>query len=449
MSYQRDVHVEAPEQTKGRNRFTDHPLPLQTSQVLSAQADPLPSQPTTRCRGTLLVVDDTEQSVFALRELLTTHQFNVETALDGQTAIALAQSSVPDLILLDIKMPNTDGFQICQLLKKDRLTQEIPVIFISALDEVFDKVRAFQSGAVDYITKPFQIEEVLIRVETQLNVRRLHERLVSKNRVLSEALMQLKETQRQLIESEKMATLGNLVAGIAHEINTPIGIGVTAASTLQDETDALEQLYSDGHFTRNAFEMYLQTAQQSSQLILNNLQRASDLVQSFKHISADQIHLERRKFVLHEYLQEIVRSLEPTLKHSRHRIRIDSKQVITMESYPGAISQVVTNLVMNSLNHAYPMNGNGTLQFSWCQQKDRVILLYSDDGSGIAKTDLHYIFDPFFTTARGRGGTGLGLHIVYNLVTQKLGGTIRCESEPNLGTKFILDIPCHAPDVSI
>lgn len=434
--------------TRIQSVITDPSERAEALQSASVQAALFPLQPTEHCRGTLLVVDDSESSLLALGEMLTAHQFKVETAQNGPTAIALAQAIVPDLILLDVKMPVTDGFQICQLLKKDRLTQNIPVIFISALHEVFDKVHAFQIGAVDYITKPFQIEEVLVRVETHLNLRRLHARLVAKNQVLSDALTQLKETQRQLIESEKMATLGNLVAGIAHEINTPIGIGVTAASTLHDETISVEQTYSEGHVTRAVFATYLQTAKHSSQLILNNLQRASDLIQSLKQISVDQIHLERRRFVLHEYLQEILRSMEPMVKHSQHKIVIASNQEVTFESYPGAFSQVVTNLVMNSLKHGYPMNAAGTLQFSWSQQKERLLLLYCDDGIGISKTDLQYIFDPFYTTAHGRGGTGLGLHIVYNLVTQKLGGTIRCESAPNVGTKFILDLPRRAPDRS-
>lgn len=396
-------------------------------------------------KGKILVVDDTEASYLALSEMLESRQFQVTIAVDGRSAIALAQSTLPDLVLLDIKLPDIDGFETCRALKSDALTGDIPVIFISGIQEVFDKVRGFQTGAVDYITKPFQIEEVIARVDTHLRLQRLRDRLVTKNHVLTEALAQLKETQRQLIESEKMATLGNLVAGIAHEINTPVGVGVTAASTLQDETRALDERYQNGQVSRMMLEEYLQTARHSSQLILNNLQRAADLIQNLKKISADQIYLERRHFALHWYIQEILSSLEPLLKHTKHTIVVDSYEPIDLQSYPGALSQILTNLVMNSIKHAYPTGKAGTLRIAWYQQQQRLLLLYSDDGCGIVKDDLPYIFEPFFTTARKQGGTGLGLHIVKNLVTQKLGGQIHCTSEIGQGTKFTIDLPLCAP----
>lgn len=396
-------------------------------------------------KGTILIVDDTEANALALAETLTTQDFHVELALDGNSALTLAQQISPDLILLDVKMPVMDGFQVCRYLKEQNHTKDIPVIFISAIHDTFDKVYAFEVGAVDYVTKPFQIEELLVRIDTHLNLRRLHERLLAKNQILTEALYQLQETQKQLIESEKLATLGNLVAGISHEINTPIGIGVTAASTLEDETAALQQIYQSGSFTRATLEAYLQTAGRTSRLILSNLQRASDLVQSLKQISADQLYLERRQFTLYRYLHEILYSLEPTLKHTNHTVMIDGNEQASLESYPGALSQVVTNLVMNSIKHAYPTGEAGILRFSWHTEESRLIFLYSDDGCGIPAQDLHHVFEPFFTTARNNGGTGLGLHIVYNLVTQKLGGAIRCESEPNAGTRFVLELPSNAP----
>ncbi|MEZ4618137.1 MAG: response regulator [Caldilineaceae bacterium] len=254
----------------------------------------------TETNVTILVIDDTVESAQVLGEILNVYGCAVEIATGGIMALKLAQQILPDMILLDIKMPDMDGFEVCQRLKQYKATKDIPVIFISAINELFDKVYAFQIGAVDYISKPFQLEEVIVRVDTHLRVRRLHERLIAKNQVLMEAMAQLQETQQQLVESEKLAALGNLVAGIAHEVNTPIGIGVTAASTLQDETHELQQLYQYGQLTRSALEHYVETAGQSSQLILNNLQRASDLIQSLKQVSADQIHRERRSFVIQQ-----------------------------------------------------------------------------------------------------------------------------------------------------
>ncbi|MCB0061403.1 MAG: hybrid sensor histidine kinase/response regulator [Caldilineaceae bacterium] len=395
--------------------------------------------------GTILVVDETKESALALADLLTEHHFRVELAFDGPQALTLAPQRAPDLILLAVGMSLMDGFAVCQSLKQDRRVQDIPIIFISAAHEVFDKVHAFQVGAVDFLTKPFQPEEVLACVETHLTVRRLHERLQVKHHLLTEALKQLQTTQQQLVESEKMASLGNLVAEIAHEINTPIGIGVTAASTLEDETTALKAIYQRGGFTRAGFEAYLETATHSSQLILNNLQRASVLIQNLKQISTDQIYLERRRFTLHQYIHEILSSLEPTLKHTHHTVTTDGSEEVTLESYPGALSQIVTNLVMNSLKHAYPTGEAGVLHFSWQMQPGQLVFCYSDDGCGIPEADRSHVFEPFFTTARHNGGTGLGLHIVYSLVTQKLGGQIRCESRQNQGTTFVLELPTRAP----
>jgi signal transduction histidine kinase len=395
--------------------------------------------------GTILVVEDAPANLHLLAEMLKVHSFVVATAQDGLSALALAQELLPDVILLDIKMPDMDGFEVCRQLKAIAQTRDIPVIFISALHEIFDKVHAFQVGAVDYVTKPFQVDEILVRVETHLHLRRLHAHLVAKNQVLTEALAQLQATQQQLIEAEKLAALGNLVAGIAHEINTPIGIGVTAASTLADETALIQQQYTRGELTRAAFAHYAQTASHSSHLILHNLQRAADLIQSLKQVSADQLYLERRPFLFDAYLQEILCSLTPTLKHTPHCIVVDGNAEVKLDSYPGALSQIVTNLVFNSMKHGYPTGQPGTFRLTWHQVRETLHFRYADDGCGIAAPYLSRIFDPFFTTARGNGGTGLGLHIVYTLVTKKMGGKIRCESSETGGTVFIMELPVNAP----
>lgn len=396
--------------------------------------------------STILVVDDTEASLQTLTEMLMTFGFTVKTANGGVAAVAITPQLMPDLILLDIKMPDLDGFAVCKQLKGNALTKDIPIIFISGLHEVFDKVCAFQVGAVDYITKPFAIEEILARIDTHLRVRRLHEDLVAKNQVLTDALAQLQETQQQLVESEKFAALGTMVAGIAHEINTPLGIGVTAASTLNDETTVLQQAYRDGRLARSVLDHYLHVANHSSQLILSNLQRAADLLQSLKQVSADQIHLERRRFALRDYLHEILRNLEPSLKQAKLHIQVEESDEVVVESYPGAFSQIITNLVMNSIHHAYPTDEAGTLYFSWQRSGRQITFRYADDGCGIPNEYRNRIFDPFFTTAQGSGGTGLGLHIVYNLATNKLGGRIRYRSIKGIGTAFILDFPVNVPD---
>jgi len=269
----------------------------------------------------------------------------------------------------------------------------------------------------------------------------LEQDVAERTRELSQALDDLKATQNQLVEAEKMAALGGLVAGVAHEINTPVGVGVTAASLLEDKTVAFLKTYQSGQMKRSDLEKYLNTAGQSSTMILKNLNRAAELIQSFKQVAVDQSSEERREFSVKAYLEEILLSLRPKLKKTQHAIEINGDDNLTLESYPGAFAQIVTNLVMNSLLHAYEPEEWGQLSFDFKQNGKRLIFQYNDDGKGIPKENLSKIFEPFFTTKRTQGGSGLGLHIIYNLVTQRMGGTIHCESKVGSGTRFIIEVP--------
>ena len=270
---------------------------------------------------------------------------------------------------------------------------------------------------------------------------RLFDEIQQTNQDLSQTLDELKSTQGQLVEAEKMAALGGLVAGVAHEINTPVGVGVTAASTLQDKTTGFSKIYKSGQMKRSDLEKYLDLAEQSSAMILRNLERAADLIQSFKQVAVDQSSEGRRSFLVKAYLEEILLSLRPQLKKSQHTIEINGDDSLTLDSYPGAFSQIVTNLVMNSLLHAYEPDDKGRLIFNLKQSDDHFVFEYHDDGIGIPQENLDKIFEPFFTTKRTQGGSGLGLHIIYNLVTQRLGGAIHCESEVGKGTRFIIEVP--------
>gem|GEM_PF-2293755 len=275
-------------------------------------------------------------------------------------------------------------------------------------------------------------------------VRQVRERtaqLVERTDQLSKALDDLKAAQNQLVEAEKMAALGGLVAGVAHEINTPVGVGVTAASLLEDKTTAFRTIYQGGQMKRSDLEKYLDTAGQSSTMILNNLNRAAELIQSFKQVAVDQSSEERREFPLKTYLEEILLSLHPKLKKTQLTTQINGDDSLTLDSYPGAFSQIVTNLVMNSLLHAYEPDDQGQIAFDFRQSGSRLTFEYNDNGKGIPTENLSKIFEPFFTTKRTQGGSGLGLHIIYNLVTQRLGGTIRCESKIGSGTRFIIEMP--------
>lgn len=260
-----------------------------------------------------------------------------------------------------------------------------------------------------------------------------------------QAYRKLKEAQTSLVQSEKMASLGSLVAGIAHEINTPIGIIMTGASVLDEETKAFTTELDSGALKKSTVTRYAETARQSSRLIMGNAERAATLIQSFKRVAVDQTSEARRNFNLKGYLDEVVLSLRPILKTSMVQVIIDCPDEIQMDTYPGALSQILTNLVTNVLVHAFTEDNRGQISISARPEEEWVTLDFHDNGQGIAPEHIRRIFDPFFTTRRGDGGSGLGLHIVYNLVTQTLGGTIAVESTQGEGTSFIIKLPLVAP----
>lgn len=255
--------------------------------------------------------------------------------------------------------------------------------------------------------------------------------------------LELQQAQKQLVESEKMVALGNLVAGVSHEINTPIGIGVTAVSYMDEKSKEFQTLYQDNKMKRSDLDDYLRTIRETTGMIQTNLFRASELIRSFKQVAVDRSMETRRRFEVKEYIQEVLISLQPNLKKTKHKVKIIGTDGIQMVSDPGAISQIITNLIMNSLIHAYDADIEGAMSISVSVNYSDLIIEYSDDGKGMPETIVEQIFNPFFTTNRSRGGTGLGMHIVYNLVTQSLGGTIKCESAVGEGTAFIIQIPMN------
>ncbi|WP_404380953.1 PAS-domain containing protein [Caenispirillum salinarum] len=259
------------------------------------------------------------------------------------------------------------------------------------------------------------------------------------------ALADLQATQASLIEAEKMASLGGLVAGVAHEINTPVGIAVTTATFLQEKTVALKTVFETGKVKRSDFESYLGSAMQSTELMLTSTQRAANLIQSFKQVAVDQTSDERRRFDLRTYVDEVLLSLGPKLKRTRHTVLCEVPADIEVDGWPGPLSQVITNLVMNSIIHAWGDDADaaGTIRVEGGLIDDgaRVELRYSDDGRGIPPDHLSRIFEPFFTTRRGSGGSGLGLNIVFNIVRQTLKGTVDVDSAPGRGTTFTVRFP--------
>lgn len=271
---------------------------------------------------------------------------------------------------------------------------------------------------------------------------------------LQNSLNALKETQEQLIESEKMAALGGLVAGISHEINTPIGISITSSSFQYDEIERLKALYESQRMTENDFQDCIKNSLESTSIINVNLKRAADLIRCFKQIAVDQSSEEYRSFNLKTYLDEIILSLKPNLKKREAMVNIKCSEDINLKSYPGVYSQIMTNLILNSIIHGFENRDKGNISIQVDESEDDnnkqfLKIIYSDDGVGIPSDLKSKIFEPFYTTKRNIGGSGIGMALVYNLVTQKLRGKISLESKPSEGVHFTIIVPKEIPNSQV
>lgn len=261
-----------------------------------------------------------------------------------------------------------------------------------------------------------------------------------------EALAELRDAQASLVQAQTFASLGRLVAGVAHEINTPIGVGLTAASHLRGRAGAFKTLFQENRLKRSDLAGFVAVAEEASAIIMTNIERAAELIKSFKQVAVDQTSAERRRFRLAELIDVTQVSLAPALRQRRLDIGVGCPGDIEMDSYPGPLTQVLTNLILNAAIHAFDENEAGRLVLEVVGRPDRVEIECRDNGRGIAPDHRVRIFEPFFTTRRGQGGTGLGLHVVHNIVTQILQGTIHCDSELGVGTSFHISLPRRLGD---
>lgn len=298
--------------------------------------------------------------------------------------------------------------------------------------------------AFDDVTAQYRNEESIL----QLNAT-LEQRVQERTQELSATLVQLTAAQSELVRAEKMSALGSLVAGIAHELNTPIGNSLTVASTLEDNAHRFADGMATG-LTRSRLDEFVTSTRQGAGILMRGLQHAAELVSSFKQVAVDQTSVNRRRFDLHATVHEILLTLGPTIRKYDHAVDCDITAGITMDSYPGPLGQVVTNLLNNALIHAFGGDQQGRVVVrARPGPGDTVQLEVSDNGVGIPAAHLSRVFDPFFTTRLGQGGSGLGLNIVYNLVTKTLGGTVHVASTPGQGATFHMVLPCKAPTLDL
>lgn len=422
--------------------------------------------------GLILVVDDTPANLEVISEMLAEAGYTVATAIDGERALKRVQTHPPDLILLDVQMPVIDGFETCQRLKSNPVTADIPVIFITALSDTDSKVKGFALGAVDYIAKPFQEQEVLARISTHLQLQRLkqnlEQRVEERTIELKTALDQLYQSQLQLVQSEKMSALGNLVAGVAHEINNPVSCIVGNVSAVQDYIHDLlgvidlygETFPQPGAKIEEQLEVIdLEYLREDLPKLIQAMKDGGDRIKSisqslctFSRADCDQMQL----FNLHQGIDSTLLILRHRLKANELRPAIeivtDYGNIPQVKCFPGQLNQVFMNILANAIDaldeassrHSFAeiqANPN-RITIRTAAEGGQIQVRIADNGIGIPDTIKARIFDRLFTTKETGKGTGLGLAIARQIV-EKQGGTLSVTSTPGEGTEFVIVLGCH------
>jgi signal transduction histidine kinase len=397
----------------------------------------------------ILVVDDQPINIQAVYQIFS-EDHEVFMATNGTSALEVVRNQKPDLILLDVLMPGLDGHAVCQRLKNDPETRDIPVIFVTGLDDPEVETLGLQMGAADFIRKPINATVVRARVHTQLVLRalkvHLEDQVAQRTSELESALLRLQESQEQLASSEAKATLSTLIASVSHELGSPIGNSVMMASTLGDQVRDFASLLESGKLKRSELSNFIAGQREGCDMVLGNLQRAADLLNDFRQVAADQASEQRREFDLASVVQEVISTLTPTLKRQPHRVVVEIPGGIRLDSQPGPLGQIIINLINNAFLHAFEGRTDGVLTIRATMLGHQVKIQFEDNGVGISQENLVKLFEPFFSTKIGRGGSGLGMAIVANLVQKTLRGKISVRSQVGQGTSFDILLPLKLPE---
>jgi signal transduction histidine kinase len=403
----------------------------------------------------VIIIDDSKTDVHLLVRALKRGGFDPDfLRIDSEQELENAlKDNRWEIAISDYHMPNflvEDALKLWQLKMGDA-----PFIVVSGAIVDEEAVSLLRSGAHDFIRKDKlarltpAIDRELREVEgrrkrreaeqavIQLNAT-LEQRVIERTTELQESLTALKKTQNQLVESQKMAALGCLVTGVAHEINTPLGIGITATSHLFNATKQLNDNIADKQAVDPQLIEYINLADESLGMIENSLKNVADLVRSFKNIAVDQCSGDKRTFNLKEQLEEVLFIYNPRIRNTRHKVEIICPYDLIIHSFPGAISEVVVNLISNSIKHGFEDMEQGKIEINATNSSGVLQLTYRDNGKGMDKQKVERLFEPFFTTKRGQGNIGLGMNVVYNLVNHTLGGQIQCQSTLGDGVIFII-----------
>ena len=418
--------------------------------------------------GTILVVDDNPTNIQVLFDVLSEIGYRVAIAKSGEAALQRVQSYHPDIILLDVMMPGIDGFETCQRLKADSATRDIPVIFMTALSDSVDKVKGLSLGAVDYITKPIQHEEALARIRVHLQLRESQKSLQQQTIELSQALEDLKQAQVQLVQSEKMSSLGQMMAGVAHEINNPVTfIHANLAPAKEHIKDLLNfiDLYRQYHpqphpqIQEWMEEVDIDYLQADLPKLVDSLKMGSDRIRKLVLSLSNFSRMDEsgtQVVDLHEGIDSTLLILQHRLKprpeHPGIQVVRDYGQLPNVECYPSQLNQVFMNVLGNAIDALEErdqkrspddmrVNPSKISIRTEQLQNEAIAISIADNGCGIEEKVCSQLFEPFFTTKPIGKGTGLGLSISYQIVTQKHSGKIYCQSTPGASTEFTIQIP--------
>ena len=332
---------------------------------------------------------------------------------------------------------------IIQISKNKKFTMRCKKMPYQEIDILAQHINLMLHRAEKYIAKHEEAEQQFIQLTKSLEdkVSQRTDALKESNQELLSTLETLHQYQGQLVESEKMASLGDMVAGVAHEVNTPIGLGVTSSSLLYDRLTEIKAAFENKTLKSSQLKKFLTDGDENLNIIMRNLARAADLITSFKQVAVDQSSSEDRRFNFKGLINEVILTLQPQLKNTQYQITIDCPENLIITSKPGPINQILVNLIINSIIHGFDNQGFGNINITIMDLNSQIHINYQDDGRGINNDIKNKIFEPFITTKRGSGGSGLGMHLVYNLITQALNGIISFESEINKGVTFDINFP--------
>ena len=424
--------------------------------------------------NSILIVDDTPNNIRLLFDVLDSAGFDISVVRNGETALEKLHHIQPDLILLDVMMPGIDGFETCRRVKSNPETRDIPIIFMTALSDTEHKVSGLKIGAIDYITKPIQVEEVLARVNVHLDLRnaqiKVQQEVIERKKTeleLRQTLASMQQMQTQLIQSEKMSALGNLVAGVAHEINNPLGFLNGSISNATDNVeDLLEhiKLYQQecssptDAITEHAEDIDLEYLSEDLPKIFESMRKATYRIQSI----SNSLRTFARGDTQCKVNADLNEGIDNTILILKYRLKANEKrpaiEVITnygdlpeVECFPGQLNQVFMNILANAIDALSESNKELSYQeieknpnritIKTYLEDNQVKISIADNGKGMSEEVKQKIFDHLFTTKKVGKGTGLGLSIARQIIIEKHSGSLEVNSEPGNGTEFIITIP--------